>query len=236
MNVQRMLFSGRRRHCKLGVPRMLHTCIAPLTSMDATWTQHPWKSVQNVIYWATALCCVFFIIILASRSRLMGVAPLRGCSLIANLACTATAPKPWESCTAFKPRNFPETTMQHCHKTSDWKHAASFILLHIPSFRALPWAAAYPQNSIWKWAVNVIRSLRQSFCQLWWLLCYSLFHFLCFFFPFQKTFFIVASYFWQGRDISGTRERKDGPVSWELQSHLTRASCGTLASNLGWNH
>lgn len=57
-----------------------------------------------------------------------------------------------------------------------------------------------------------------------------------FFFSFQKTFFIVTLYFWQVRGISGTTERKHDPVSWELQSHLTRDSYATLASNLGWNH
>lgn len=68
-------------------------------------------------------CCVFFIIIFASKDWLIGVTPLRTmkreCSLIAKLACTAKASKLRESCTTFKPRNFPETTMQLCHKTFD---------------------------------------------------------------------------------------------------------------------
>lgn len=87
-------------------------------------------------------------------------------------------------------------------------------------------------NGQWTWSGPSDSPSASMVASVLFLISFS----VLFFFPFQKTFFIVASYFWQGRDISGTRERKDGPVSWELQSHLTRASCGTLASNLGWNH
>lgn len=137
-----MLFSGRRKRCAGGSQNAANpNCSAEVHGSCLDSAPLKVSPKRDLLSGCSPSCCVFFIIIFASKDWLIGVTPLRTmkreCSLIAKLACTAKASKLRESCTTFKPRNFPETTMQLCHKTFDWKHATSFIVLHSPSLALL---------------------------------------------------------------------------------------------------
>lgn len=76
---------------------------------------------------------------------------------------------------------------------------------------------------------------------VWWFLHCFIFHVLCFFlspkFLLESDFLFVAIQRPDSQlDFSSNGERRDGPELWVRgQSCLTRASCGTLASHLGWN-
>lgn len=156
-----------------GAPRMLWTQVALLKSLEAAWTQRPWKISPkcDLLSSSSVSYCVFFIIVFTSEGRLIGVTLLRTMkrefSLIAKLNCMAMAPGLWESCTTFKPHNFPETTMQLYHKTFDWKHATYFSLLHKPIFGPLnmAWTTTHPQNAVQKQGINLLL-LSPSFSQI----------------------------------------------------------------------
>lgn len=109
---------------------MLPTPTALPKFMEATWTQHPWKLVQNVISWVAVVFQVVCFELLWA-----GTALSRTMKRVFFLTWLAL---PWpqkhaKSSTTFKPRNFPETTMQLFHKTFDWKHATSFTPFQGPA-------------------------------------------------------------------------------------------------------